>query len=252
MSHATPPAGPTTATGRTTIAFFDVDETVVAAKTMLDFWEFWAGSGLWPLPARVSDLRARAAAGEDRTVLNRAFYRRFAGVPLALLRSAARAWYDAHRLGERAFVTAGVRAVERHRALGHDVVLVSGSLRPLLEAVAEDLGAVEVRCTEQAVTDDGVLTGEVDRPMIGPAKADAVTAVARARGARTADCYGYGDHESDLAMLRSVGHAAVVGGSPALAREAERAGWAVLDGHRGPRRAPAHAGHHPLPASGNR
>lgn len=232
------------------IAFFDVDETLLAAKTLLDFWDFWAGSGNWPAPARVPDLRARAAAGEDRGTLNREYYRRFAGVPLDTLRSAARVWYDTHRRGTRAFVTAGIEAVERHRALGHEVVLVSGSLRPLLEAVAEDLGGAEVRCAEQSVTDEGVLTGEIDRPMIGQAKADAVSAVVRARGVRGSDCYAYGDHESDLAMLRSVGHPVVVGGSAALAREAERAGWAVLGGHRGPGRTAAPAGA-PVTASEN-
>ncbi|WP_326664496.1 HAD-IB family hydrolase [Streptomyces canus] len=232
------------------IAFFDVDETLLAAKTMLDFWDFWAGSGAWPVPGGVADLRARAAAGEDRGTLNREYYRRFAGVPLDTLRSAAHAWYDTHRRGELAFVTAGIEAVERHRALKHEVVLVSGSLRPLLEAVAQDLGGAEVRCAEQLVTDEGVLTGEIDRPMIGQAKADAVTAVVRGRGARGADCYAYGDHVSDLAMLRSVGHPVVVGGSAALAREAEQAGWLVLGGHLGPHRAPAQAGS-TAPASGN-
>ncbi|MFI6438760.1 HAD family hydrolase [Streptomyces sp. NPDC050759] len=232
------------------IAFFDVDETLLAAKTMLDFWDFWAGSGTWPAPAGVPDLRARAATGEDRGTLNREYYRRFAGVPLDVVRSAAHAWYETHRRGTRAFVTAGIEAVERHRGLGHEVVLVSGSLRPLLEAVAQDLGGAEVRCTEQLVTDEGVLTGEIDRPMIGQAKADAVADVVRARGARGADCYAYGDHESDLAMLRSVGHPVVVGGSAALAREAEQAGWTVLVGHLGPYRAPAHAGP-PAPASEN-
>lgn len=243
-------SGAVAAPRRTAVAFFDVDETLVAAKTMLDFWEFWAGSGIWPVPARMPDLRARAAAGDDRVTLNREYYRRFAGVPLAVLRSAARTWYDTHRLGTWAFVTAGVEAVERHRALGHDVVLVSGSLRPILEAVAEDLGADEVWCTEQLVTDDDVLTGEVDRPMIGQAKADAVAAVVRERGVRSADCYAYGDHESDLAMLRSVGHAVVVGGSALLAREADQAGWAVVGGHRGPRRAAGRIDR-PVPASGN-
>ncbi|MEU1480951.1 HAD-IB family hydrolase [Streptomyces sp. NPDC005760] len=232
------------------IAFFDVDETLLAAKTMLDFWDFWAGSGIWPIPAHVPDLRARAAAGVDRGTLNREYYRRFAGVPLGTLRSAARAWYDTHRRGARAFVTAGIEAVERHRTQNHEVVLVSGSLRPLLEAVAEDLGGAEVRCAEQLVTDEGVLTGEIDRPMIGQAKADAVSAVVHARGARGSDCYAYGDHESDLAMLRSVGHPVVVGGSAALAREAARAGWAVLGGQVGPR-AHGRTSGPPVPASGN-
>ncbi|MFG3021330.1 HAD family hydrolase [Streptomyces sp. NPDC048254] len=227
---------------RPPVAFFDVDETLLATKTMLDFWDFWAASGAWPLPARMPDLRARAAAGEDRHTLNREYYRRFAGVPARTLASVACRWYDAHRRGPRAFVTAAVEAVERHRARGHEVVLVSGSLRPLLEAVARNFGAAQVWCTEQGVTAGGLLTGEVERPMIGQAKAGAVAAVVGERGVRAEDCWAYGDHVSDLAMLRSVGHPVVVGGSPALAVEAGRAGWAVLGGDTGPRRAVPCAG----------
>ncbi|MET9912832.1 HAD-IB family hydrolase [Streptomyces sp. NPDC006476] len=219
------------------VAFFDVDETLLAAKTLLDFWDFWAASGAWALPARVPDLRERVAAGEDRDTLNREYYRRFAGVPVRTLAAVARRWYDGHRRGPRAFVTAAVEAVAWHRARGHEVVLVSGSLRPLLEAVAEDFGAAAVRCAEQGVTAGGLLTGEVDRPMIGQAKADAVAAVVRERAVGAEDCWAYGDHVSDLAMLRSVGHPVVVGGSPPLATEAERAGWTRLSGRTGPRRA---------------
>ncbi|MFG3288751.1 HAD family hydrolase [Streptomyces sp. NPDC048179] len=218
------------------VAFFDVDETLLATKTLLDFWDFWTASGAWPLPDRVPDLRALVAAGGDRDTLNREYYRRFAGVPVSTLASLARRWYDAHSRGPRAFVTTAVEALDAHRCRGDEVVLVSGSLRPLLEAVAEDFGAAGVRCAEQSVTDGGLLTGEVDRPMIGQAKADAVTAVVHERGARAEDCWAYGDHVSDLAMLRSVGHPVVVGGSPLLTAEARRAGWTVLAGHTGPRR----------------
>lgn len=73
--------------------------------------------------------------------------------------------------------------------------------------------------------------------MIGPAKADAVAAVVRARGARAAECFACGDHESDLAMLRAVGRPVVVNGSPGLLAEAGRAGRPVLGGRRGPRTA---------------
>ncbi|MFF3909991.1 HAD family hydrolase [Streptomyces sp. NPDC001848] len=214
------------------IAFFDVDETLIATKSMLDFWSFWRASGTWTPSA--GHAHAVPGAGVDRATLNRDYYRRFAGVPIHALRSAARRWYENYRQGPYAFVSAGVEALRRHRLLGHDVVLVSGSLRPLVEAVAEDLGADEVWCTEQAVTDEGLLTGEVDRPMIGQAKADAVTAVLSARGVPGAACFAYGDHESDLAMLRRVGHPVVVGDSRALVGEAERCGWTVISGRPGP------------------
>ncbi|MDN0193476.1 HAD-IB family phosphatase [Streptomyces sp. S.PNR 29] len=265
-----------TGTAPVPVAFFDVDETLIAAKSMLAFWDFWSASpearripahpsepGEGPAKGLETAHRAgrpapATAAGPaldgggvpaDRSVLNREYYRRFTGVPLADLRAVARRWYDAYRTGGRAFLTAGLGALARHRALGHEVVLVSGSLRPVLDAVAADLGATAVRCAEQAVTPDGLLTGEIDRPMIGRAKADAVEAFLAERGAHGPDCHAYGDHDSDLPMLRSVGHPVVVGGSPALLREATRLGWPVLPAHRGPHPSLA-AGRRPRPAPG--
>ncbi|MEU4463402.1 HAD-IB family hydrolase [Streptomyces sp. NPDC024017] len=248
-----------TRTSAVPVAFFDVDETLVATKSLLDFWDFWAtrqgrpaGTGRQPAPPATP---STAAAGPpDRSRLNREYYRRYRGTPLSLLQAAARDWYALHRRGERAFVTAGLHALARHRALGHEIVLVSGSLRPLVDAVAADLGATAVRCAAQTVTDDGLLTGEIDRPMIGRAKADAVEAHLAERGARASDCHAYGDHDSDLPMLRSVGHPVVIGGAPALRQEAARLGWTTLPGDTGPHpgKAVAATGRPPCSAPGHR
>jgi HAD superfamily hydrolase (TIGR01490 family) len=221
------------------VAFFDVDETLIATKSLLAFWDYWvtrqggpAGPGRRPAPPVAT---STAAAGPpDRSRLNRDYYRRYTGTPLPLLGAAARDWYALYRRGEHAFVTAGLHALARHRALGHEIVLVSGSLRPVVDAVAADLGATAVRCAEQTVAEDGLLTGEIDRPMIGQAKADAVEAHLAERGARASDCHAYGDHDSDLPMLRAVGRPAVIGGAPALRHEAARLGWPTLSGATGP------------------
>ncbi|MCA6094907.1 HAD-IB family hydrolase [Streptomyces sp. SCA3-4] len=238
-------AGPRSGTERLAraghIAFFDVDETVLAAKSMLDFWSYWTlesepggflgGEGH---PGRV----ARALpAGADRAERNRAYYRRFAGVPLARLQRAGEQWYAAYRRNRAAFVTAGIAALDRHRDAGHGVVLVSGSTHALLDPLARDVGADLVLCTEQITGPDGVLTGEVRRPMIGEAKARAVASLLARLHLPAEDCSGYGDHASDLAMLRAVGRPAVVGGDPDLLARARHHGWPVLSAAAGPRTA---------------
>ena len=216
------------------LAFFDVDETVIAEKSMLDFWRHWSRLH----PARVApdgpEWWAEAAVPPDRETLNRGYYRRYAGVPLADLEAAGRLWYDGYRRGGAAFVRSALRAVATHRAAGREVVLVSGSMRPLLAPLADELEVSTVVCTELVVGADGVLTGEVYRPMIGAAKGEAVVRVMRERGADPRDCFAYGDHESDLAMLRAVGNPVVVGDSPVLNDEAERFGWSVASARRGP------------------
>ncbi|MER6212168.1 HAD-IB family hydrolase [Streptomyces sp. NPDC001642] len=223
-------------TTRPTLAFFDVDETVIATKSMLEFWEYWLASHPSPLAGDASGLRAEAAVTRDREALNRRYYRRYAGVPLATLEAAGRRWYGTYRLGGTAFVAAALDALAVHRAAGHQVVLVSGSMRPLLAPLAEELGAAAILCTELVVRSDAVLTGEVRRPMIGQAKAEAAVRIMRERGADARDCFAYGDHESDLALLRAVGGPVVVGDSPQLNEAAGRSGWAVVPAHRGPLR----------------
>ncbi|MYS41938.1 HAD-IB family hydrolase [Streptomyces sp. SID5998] len=221
---------------RPALAFFDVDETVIAEKSLISFWEHWKSR--CPAWAAAGAARPPAEAqARDRAELNRWYYRRYAGVPLAVLEAAGRLWYDDYRGGGSAFVRPAVDAVTAHRAAGREVVLVSGSMRPLLTPLAKDLGASAILCTELVVAAGGALTGEVQRPMIGGAKAEAATRLMRARGADPGECFAYGDHESDLSLLRAVGKPVVVGDSPRLNDAAQRFGWPVAPALRGPLRA---------------
>ncbi|WP_327174065.1 HAD-IB family hydrolase [Streptomyces sp. NBC_01335] len=220
------------------LAFFDVDETVIAAKSMVAFREYWlAETDPSRAEAEASALRAAARSAPDREALNRWYYRRYSGVALADLEAAGRLWYDTYRRGAAAFVLDSVEALAGHRLAGREAVLVSGSMHPVLAPLAQELGVATVLCTELEVGADGVLTGEVLRPMIGEAKAEAAIRAMRERGADPGDCFAYGDHESDLALLRAVGRPVVVGTSEVLNREAERSGWTVLPGRLGRLRA---------------
>ncbi|MEW2291325.1 HAD-IB family hydrolase [Streptomyces sp. NPDC006743] len=274
------------------IAFFDVDETLIAAKSLLDFWEFWRReegeaaaapapaapaalvpareapapatvpgpvptpatapvTGLAPgtapgpasgpvtapgaawgpaaAPGPVPVAAGCGSAGPRREEANRAYYRRYAGVPVAALEAAGRRWYAAYRRRPDALVRTTAEALARHRAAGDGVVLVSGSCRSLLLPLAQDVGADLVCCTEQ-LSEGGVFTGEAGRPMIGDTKADAVSALLAESGIAAGDCIAYGDHSSDLAMLRAVGQAVVVGADPVLNRHARQLNWPVWAG----------------------
>ncbi|HEY3609904.1 MAG TPA: HAD-IB family phosphatase, partial [Pseudonocardiaceae bacterium] len=173
-------------------------------------------------------------SGVDRTDINRQYYQLFAGVEHAALVDAGRDWYLQYRAQPTAFVTASIGAIEEHRAAGDRIVLVSGSCRPVLEPLAQDVGADLVLCTEPLVGDDGRLTGAVVRPMIGDNKADAVGSTISALGFEAADCFCYGDHASDLGMLSQVGHPRMVGADPVLTEYAQRLGWPVLPATAGP------------------
>jgi len=212
-------------------AFFDVDETLVNTKSMFHFLRFWMarqgddGSGY---DAVMAGVHRAAASGVHRSEINRAYYRRFAGVPYEALLEAGREWWREYRRGSDAVVVPAWAAATRHRKAGHLVVLVSGSFRGCLEPLAEDLGAHRILCSEPLVDAGGRLTGEVARPMIGSFKADAVRETVAELGLAAADCSCYGDHSSDLDMLGVVGNPVVVGGDRVLLEHAQRLDWPVL------------------------
>ncbi|MFJ9174904.1 HAD family hydrolase [Streptomyces sp. NPDC102360] len=214
-------------------AFFDVDETLITTKSMLDFLRHWLrsqGDDGCAYRAERARFSALAASGVDRVTLNRTYFERFAGVPHAYLLAMGRTWWRDYRQRSDAFVPAVRRALDRHRAAGDSVVLVSGSCDALLEPIAREVGADRVLSTQLVADSRGSLTGEVGLPMIGAAKRAGVSETIRRLGVEPDDCFAYGDHESDLEMLALVGHPVVVGSSAVLLAHAAVHDWPVLPG----------------------
>jgi len=76
---------------------------------------------------------------------------------------------------------------------------------------------------------DGVYTGrEGGLFTYREGKAQAIRELAEAEGFDLAECYAYSDSESDLPMLRAVGHPVAVNPDSTLARIAREEGWEVL------------------------
>lgn len=204
------------------IAFFDVDETLLAGKSMLEFLRFHlARRGHGESYERV----VAGMRGAGRAEANRRYYTAYAGVSWTDLLAEGREWYAEWCRRPAAFLSGGLAALRRHQGRGDAVVLVSGSFLPCLGPLAEHLGADAVLCGEPEVDRAGVVTGRIAEPMIGRAKAQAAQRLAADRRVAPADCYAYGDHPSDLDLLTSVGNPAVVGADPVVRRFAEGAGW---------------------------
>ncbi|MDI6100397.1 HAD-IB family hydrolase [Actinoplanes sp. NEAU-A12] len=213
--------------GTRPVAFFDVDETLIAVKSMFDFLDYHRrhGGAARPVPPLPAGWRG------SRTELNRAYYRGYAGVSWARLLEEGRRWYADLCRRPRPFIAGGLDALHRHRAAGHAVVLVSGSFLPCLGPLARHLGADSLVCARPEVTALGTLTGEIRRPVIGPAKAAAADRILAERQVHPDDCFAYADHASDLDLLDAVGHPHVVGDDPVLRRHARERGWPVLPAH---------------------
>ncbi|MBP0458780.1 HAD family hydrolase [Streptomyces montanisoli] len=213
--------------GAARFAFFDVDETLIDVKSMFSFLDFHLAD-----PVRyqevVGRLAAMAADGVPRERTNRLYYRAYAGMSQESVARSGREWFGTHAARPGFFHGEVVAELTGLRARGAAIVLVSGSFRACLDPIAAHLGASHVLCTEPE-TAAGRYTGRVPgAPMIGERKAAAARALMRQAGARPQDCFAYGDHPSDLPLLRSVGSAGVVGDAPELVENATRFGWTRL------------------------
>ncbi|WP_051840604.1 HAD family hydrolase [Streptomyces sp. NRRL F-5126] len=216
------------------VAFFDVDETLITVKSMFRFLEFhYRARGLPPSAygQAAGTLRRRSAEGVSRLTTNREYYRLFAGRPRDELFSHGRAWFEAESAAGGLLHPPVVSALRRHQEQGALIVLVSGSFRPCLEPVAGALGADEILCSEPEYA-DGLCTGVVRSPVIGVQKGRLARELMRQRAVPPSRAAAYGDHASDLELLRSVGHPVAVGDDLVLGAHAARTGGGTLPGTR--------------------
>lgn len=220
------------------LVFSDVDETLIAGKSMFDFLAYYFAGTRGVRGARLAsdvrrDLSRRTAAGASREAMNRLYYRTWAGEPAARVAESAQAWYAERSRAPGFYLEDVRRALELHRHAGDKLILVSGSFPAVLAPIAAEVGAAHLLCSVPGIR-DGVLTGRlVGDPCIGEAKRAAVRdTLRRWPDADPARCYAYGDHLSDLPMLGEVGHPVVVGGSAELMARLPRA--RVLHPHTAP------------------
>ena len=207
-------------------AFFDLDGTLVAGFTV----------------AAVTRDRLRhreVGAAEFLQMMQLAVeYRlgrhQFENVIAAAVRTTkGRLAEDVDEVGERIFRQSVVdliypemrELVRAHQRRGHTVVLSSSALTMQAEPVARYLGIDHVVCNRFVVDEHGVLTGEVQRPVIwGTSKATSVQKFAAEHGVDLRSSYFYADGDEDLALMHLVGNPRPVNPGPELTKVAERRG----------------------------
>jgi HAD superfamily hydrolase (TIGR01490 family) len=161
-----------------------------------------------------------------RSAFQRSFYRVYRGLPADELERRAEALFQSY-IRPRIF-PAAVERMERHRARGERVVLVTGSVQPIVAPLAEHLGVSAVIAPRLEVVDNR-LTGELAEPPVAGARtADRMAEYAAENGIDLAASTAYGDSADDLPMLGLAGRAAVVNPKGRLLDQAVARNWEIL------------------------
>jgi HAD superfamily hydrolase (TIGR01490 family) len=124
---------------------------------------------------------------------------------------------------------AGLRAVERHRADGHVLALLSSSPSYIVGPVARALSVEAVGATEFEV-ERGKLTGQLRGPAcFGSGKIHWAESLGASHSIDVGASWFYTDSFTDLPMLERVTHRVAVNPDPRLKKTARSRGWPVED-----------------------
>lgn len=126
------------------------------------------------------------------------------------------------RVRDKVRLTPGARTFVRTlRRLGYEVALVSGGFRPVVEALAQELGVQHVAANEVEVV-DGRLTGRLVGPVIDRAgKARVLREIAEQHGIALEQTVAVGDGANDLDMLAAAGLGIAFNAKPAVRQAAD-------------------------------
>lgn len=215
-------------------AFFDIDNTIMRGSSIYHFargmvaHQAFTARDLARFARQQALFRLRGTENTDHM---------HAAREAALAFVAGQRVDELHRLGERIYdeivaerVWPGTRALaQQHLDARERVWLVTATPVEMANIMAERLGLTGALGTV-AERVDGRYTGRLVGELLhGPAKAEAVRALAAREGLDLARCAAYSDSVNDLPMLSLVGHPAVVNPDPDLRDHAKEYGWPCYD-----------------------
>ncbi|MFZ2014258.1 MAG: HAD-IB family hydrolase, partial [Nocardioides sp.] len=222
------PADPTAA------AFFDVDNTMMQGASIFHF-------------ARGLHRREFFTTKEILSAAWKQAYFRIVGVEdpehVAKARASALSFIAGHQveelqsLSEEIFEEAmaqriwpGTRALAQlHIEEGQRVWLVTAAPIEIARVIARRLGLTGALGTV-AEHENGVYTGRLVGDMLhGPAKGEAIKALAAREGLDLERCSAYSDSFNDLTMLSMVGHPVAINPDARLRAYAKQQGWRIRD-----------------------
>lgn len=215
-------------------AFFDVDNTIMVGASIYYFAKglvarkVITNRDLWTFA--YDQMRFRISGAESHAAM-----RKVRESALAFV--AGKSVDDIVRYGEEIYdemmaerIYADTRALaQQHLDAGQRVWLVTATPVELANIMAQRLGFTGALGTISEV-ENGCYTGRlVGEPLHGPAKAEAILALAEREGLDLERCTAYSDSSNDVPMLSSVGTAIAINADADLRAVAKENGWEVKD-----------------------
>jgi HAD superfamily hydrolase (TIGR01490 family) len=212
-------------------AFFDLDKTLIEGSSAIHFGRAAYKAGVVSRRQILSDLwanveyRLRGSTDEGTEELRARILEAIEGQRVV----------DLARLSPQILSTLlprvypeMLRIAYSHQDAGRPAFIVTAASQEIADLLAHVLvfdGGIGMRSEIR----DGVYTGRLDGPhTYREGKAEAIRQVAEERGIDLSESYAYSDSESDLPMLRGVGHPVAVNPDPELERIARQEGWHVI------------------------
>jgi HAD superfamily hydrolase (TIGR01490 family) len=213
-------------------AFFDLDKTLMAGSSGMQFARIAAKQGIVGKRQLASwgwehtRYRLRGTTDERTSEVLKVARELIKGVPEKTV----------DRMGPEVMAAILPRVfpqmleeVYAHQDAGRPTFIVSAAGNGVVEQLAHVLGMDGGIGTRYEVDAGGGFTGRLDGPFVyGEGKVTAMEEFAAAHGIALEDSYAYSDSMSDLPMLRAVGNPVAVNPDPPLAAIAREEGWQVL------------------------
>ncbi len=222
------PADPTAA------AFFDVDNTMMQGASIfhmargLHRREFFTTKDILSAAWKQAYFRVVGVEDPDHVAKARASALSFiAGHTVEELQGLSEEIFE-EAMAQR--IWPGTRALAQlHLEEGQRVWLVTAAPIEIAQVIARRLGLTGALGTV-AEHENGVYTGRLVGDMLhGPAKGEAIKALAALEGLDLERCSAYSDSFNDLTMLSLVGHPVAVNPDARLRAYAKHQGWRIRD-----------------------
>jgi HAD superfamily hydrolase (TIGR01490 family) len=215
----------------TIAALFDMDKTVLRVDSAMSWTRFQRARGEMSRAVLLKAIYWSSLYKLALLDMDDVFGRLVAdlrGDSEAMMVTACDEWFRAEL--QPAIAPAARVAIAHHRALGHEIVLATGSTQYAAAPVARALGIEHVLSSVLEVA-DGVFTGASASRCFGAHKVTMAEAWAARHGIELGASTFYSDSYNDLPMLSRVGRAVAVNPDARLRRHARRHAWPILDWH---------------------